>query len=149
MSVRSVRPLFIDTGAFYAWFKESDDNHNNAEAIFQSIRSQSLPYQPLFTSRYVLSELATLILYNDGHREAIRAFDAVYTSESFTFLTVSKEIYAAAREEFGRYNDHDISFVDHLSGVLADEHDIERIFAFDDDFRTPGLTLVPGDTGEP
>lgn len=149
MNARSAQPLFIDTGAFYAWLKQSDDNHDEADAVFKTIQSGNLPYRPLFTSRYVLSELTTLVLYNDSHRRALDAFDTVYDAESFNFLPVTQTVYAAAREEFARYDDQEISFVDHLSAVLAHKHSIERIFAFDSDFQTLGLTVVPVDTGEP
>lgn len=144
----AAQPLFIDTGAFYAWFKPDDDDHERATAVFDGIRSGELPYRPLFTSRYVLSELATLTLYHVGHREAVRAFDTVYDSESFNILPVDEAVFRTAREQFGRYDDQTISFVDHSSGVLATEYDVERIFAFDSDFRTLGFTVVPEDTGD-
>lgn len=51
--------------------------------------------------------------------------------------------------EFARYDDQRISFVDHTSGVLADENDIEHVFSFDvDDFHTLGFTVVPEDRGD-
>ena len=55
--------------------------------------------------------------------------------------------FEAASEQFDDYDDQEISFVDHTTGVLADKQGIEHIFAFDGDFRTLGFTLVPGDTG--
>ena len=36
-------------------------------------------------------------------------------------------------------------FVDHTTGVLADEVDAEHIFTFDSGFRTLGFSLVPDD----
>ena len=48
-------------------------------------------------------------------------------------------------EVFEQYDDQEISFVDHLTGVLARNRDIENIFAFDSDFRMLGYTLVPDD----
>ena len=56
--------------------------------------------------------------------------------------------FDAATTEFNRYDDHDISLVDHLTGVLAAERDVDHVFAFDGDFRTLGFTVVPDDTGE-
>lgn len=51
--------------------------------------------------------------------------------------------------QFARYDDQQISFVDHASAVLAHEYDVEYVFTFDsDDIRTLGLTVVPDDTGE-
>ena len=47
------------------------------------------------------------------------------------------------------YDDQEISFVDHTTSVLADERDIDHIFAFDSDFRTLGFSLVPGDVAPP
>jgi len=42
-----------------------------------------------------------------------------------------------------------VSIRNEPTGVLADERDIEHVFAFDGDFRTLGLTLVPEDVGFP
>jgi uncharacterized protein len=47
--------------------------------------------------------------------------------------------------KFERYDNQQISFVDHTSAVLAREYEIEHIFAFDRDFTTLGLTRVPAD----
>ncbi|MFC7079290.1 hypothetical protein [Halorussus caseinilyticus] len=58
-------------------------------------------------------------------------------------------MFDAACEEFARYDDHQISFVDHTSSGLADRHDIDHIFAFDSDFRTFDFTLVPDDVDAP
>ncbi len=47
-----------------------------------------------------------------------------------------------------RTGDRAVSFVDHTTAVLADERDVDHVFAFDDDFRTLGFTVVPADTGQ-
>lgn len=147
-TTQPARALFVDTGAFYAWFKPDDDDHERAKAVFDGIQSGELPYRPILTSRYVLSELATLTLYQVGHHEAVRAFDTIRDSETFNVLPVDEAVFKRAREQFGQYNDHEISFVDHISAVLAEDYDVERMFAFDSDFRTLGFTVVPDDTGE-
>lgn len=138
-------PLFIDTGAFYAAFVEDDANHTAADAVFQGIQSTDVAYGPLFTSRYVLAELATLMLYRVGHTAAVNALSDIRRSESFNILPVDSTVFAATCSHFERYDDQEISFFDHTSAVLADEYDIEHIFAFDEDFRTLGFTLVPDD----
>ena len=48
-------------------------------------------------------------------------------------------------DEFERFDDQQISFVDHTIGTLASEFDAEHIFAFDGDFWTSGFSLVPDD----
>lgn len=141
-------PLFIDTGAFYARFKPDDENHGAAVTVFEGIQSGNLRYRPLYTSRYVLSELSSLLLYNVGHADAVRVLATIRESESFNILPVDEAVYSSACDEFSRYDDQEISLIDQLSSVLARHNDIDRVFAFDSDFRTLGFTLVPDDTGE-
>ena len=142
-------PLFIDTGAFYAYYDPDDDEYERSRAVFEAIRAGELVYGPLYTSRYVLSETATLTLVRQDHATASRALNEIRAA-GFQILDVDEALFARTCEQFDRYDDHKISFVDHLTGVLCDEHGIERVFTFDPgDFRTLGFTAVPEDTGEP
>lgn len=143
-----VAPLFIDTGAFFAYYNERDKHHETARRVFQAIRTGELAYSPLSTTRFVLTELATLLLYKVDHATAIRAITDITAAASFNIVRADPALFADARDEFARYDDHEITLVDQLTGVLADERDVERIFAFDSDFRTLGFTVVPADTGE-
>lgn len=151
MTARSATPLFIDTGAFIAWYDDDDEHHERAQAVFQAIRAGDLPYRPLYTSRYVLSELATRLQRapNVGHAGAVDALTTIRESNTFNVESIGDATFVDACNEFARYDDHRISFVDQTSAVLAREHDIECVFAFDSDFRTLGFTVVPEDTGEP
>lgn len=142
-------PLFIDTGAFFAWAYERAERHDRAREVFDALGAGDLPYQPLYTSRSVLSELATLMLRKVGHAEAVDTLTTIRESESFNILPVDKPAFTAACDEFAQYDDHQISFVDHTSSVLAGSRDIEHMFAFDSDFRTLGFTLVPEDVEGP
>ncbi|MDZ7687982.1 MAG: PIN domain-containing protein [Halobacteriales archaeon] len=141
MSART--PLFIDTGAFFARFNESDEHHAVASAVFEDIRSGDGGYSPLYTSRFVLYELVDLLLYKVGYDTALGALDAILASESFNVLPVTEKTVRKARDEFERYDDQRISFVDHTSAVLCEEREIDRVFGFDSDFRTLGFELVP------
>lgn len=140
-------PLFIDTAAFFARFNERATEHDRARTVFDGIRSGELQYDPLFTSRYVLSELATLVLRKVGHRPAVTALEGIREASSFNVLPIGGDAFDRTCEQFARYDDQQISFVDHSSAVLADSHDIEYVFTFDRaDFRTLGFTVVPADT---
>lgn len=145
MSAARATPLFVDTGAFYARADADDAHHEAAGRVFAGIRSSDLPYRPLYTSQAVVSELATLLRYTLGHDVAARTLTAIRDSESFTVLPVGRPAFEAAAGRFVEYDDQRISFVDHTSAVLADERDVHHVFAYDDDFRTLGFTLVPGD----
>lgn len=142
------RPLFVDTNAFVALFNEDDIHYDRANAVIDGIRDGDLPYGPVFTSRYVLSETATTLLYGVGHREAVEALTTIRESSTLNLLDVTEPIFDRTAEQFAAYDDQQISFVDHLDSVLSDEFDIEHIFAFEEDFRTLGLTRVPVDTDD-
>jgi len=142
------RPLFVDTNALVAVFDEDDDHYESANAVVDGIRAGDLAYGPVFTSRYVLSETATTLLHEAGHREAVRAVTSIQESPTFNVLAVTEPIFSRTVDQFAQYNDQQISFIDHLDAVLSDEFDIDHIFAYEDDFATLGLTRVPVDTGE-
>lgn len=144
---RTPQPLFIDTGGFYAHVDDDDTHHEQATAVFEAIAAGE--YGPVFTSRYVLAELATLVLYNVSHRKAVTAFNEIRDSATINLLPVDPDTFDEAREQFEQYDDHEISFIDHLGGVLAANHDIIHVFAFDGDFATLGFTRVPVDTEIP
>lgn len=142
------RPLFVDTNAFVALFDEDDAHYATANAVLDGIRDGEVPYGPVFTSRYVLAETATTILYGVGHREAVEALTTVRTSATFNVLDVTEPLFELAAEQFAGYDDQEISFIDHLDVVLCEAFDIDHIFAFEEDFATLGMTRVPVDTGE-
>lgn len=146
---RSPSPVFIDTAAFFARFNERAAEHDRARTLFKGIRTGTVQYDPLFTSRYVLSELTTLMLRKVGHQPAVTALDTIREAASFNVLSLDGEQFDRTCAQFARYDDQQISFVDHSSAILADDHGIEYVFTFDsDDFRTLGFTVVPDDTGE-
>lgn len=145
MSGPGATPLFVDTGAFYARADADDTHHEEATRLFDGIRSGTLAYRPLYTSQAVLSEFATLALYKLGHSDAVRAMRAIRKSGSINVIPVGESTFETATGQFEAYDDQHISFVDHTTSVLADERDVEYIFAFDSDFRTLGFSTVPGD----
>jgi len=142
------RGLFVDTGAFYARVDADDTHHETATQLFEGIRSGEHRYQPVYTTQAVLSELATLCLYKLGHDNAVRILTLIRNSESFNVLPVGRATFEAAADQFVACDDQESSFVDHTTAVLAAERDVGHVFAFDSDFRTLGLALVPADTGE-
>lgn len=142
------RPLFVDTNAFVALYDEDDDHHDRANAVFDDIGDRSLLYGPLFTSRHVLSETATVLLYGSSHRDAVRALQNIRESPTMNVLELTEPLFERTVRQFEQYDDQQISFVDHMNAVLSTEYDINHIFAFEADFNTLGMTRVPVDTGE-
>jgi len=144
MSVRSATPLFVDTGALYARVDEDDRDHDRARTVFRAIHRGDLPFRPVYTSGYVLVELAGLIQQRRDTPTAVDHVQRVRDSPRITVRHVDEEVLDHSCTEFERYDDHDVSLVDHSSAVLADAEGIEHVFTFDpDDFETLGLTPVP------
>lgn len=143
-------PLFIDTGALFAYYNTNDTGgrHARARAVFDAIQTGELAYRPLLTSRFVLAELATLLVRKVDHVTAVRALDGIRSSPAFTICTLDESGFETTCEQFEQYDDQQISWIDHSSAVLAHEHDATHVFAFDSDFATLGLTRVPADTGD-
>lgn len=145
MSGLETKPLFVDTGAFFAHFVEDSPRHHRARAVMDRIQSGTLRYRPIYTSSYVLSELATLLLRKKNHDAASDALDRIEASPMIRTLHPDDEYFRDAVAEFQRYDDQQISFVDHMSSVLASAYTVDHVFGFDNDFRTLDFTLVPDD----
>ncbi|ACV11727.1 PilT protein domain protein [Halorhabdus utahensis DSM 12940] len=149
MSGAGATPLFVDTGAFFASFVSNAPRHDQARAVMDAIGDDRLHFRPLYTTNYVLSELATLVLRKAGHERASATLSWIRDSDAVTILHPDATTFGAVCAAFDRYDDQQISFVDHATATLAREHDVEYVFAFDTDFRTLGLSLVPADIDMP
>lgn len=139
-------PLFIDTGAFFAYYNDRDKHHERTRTVFHAIQSGELAYEPLYTTRFVLAELTTLLLYKIDQQTASRALGEILTANSINVIRVDSSTFTDARTAFDQYDDQTITLVNHLTAVLAGEYETEYVFAFDSDFSTLGLTRVPVDT---
>lgn len=148
MSGRGPTPLFVDTGSLYAVFDEDDAEHARARAVFDGIRSGNLVYRPIYMSAHALSELLTLVLARVGTAGAADVLQKIRLSRNITLIHPDAVAFDAACDQFEEYDDQEISLVDHLTGVLADERGVAHVFTFDKDFATLGFTRVPVDTGE-
>lgn len=149
MSSPGATALFVDTSAFYARLDERDQNHARARAVFDAIETGDLVYRPLYTTGYVLGELVALTLVRADRALAADVLDRIRTSPGVEIIHPDASAFATACDEFHRYDDQDVSLVDHLTGVLAGDFGVDRVFTFDaDHFRTLGFTVVPGDTGD-
>ncbi|MDS0475710.1 PIN domain-containing protein [Natrinema sp. 1APR25-10V2] len=149
MADSGITPLFVDTGAFYAYFDANASRHDRASAVFDAIARGAINYRPLYTTTHVLAELSTLLLRKRDHAAAVRGLTRIRNSPAFTVVQPTDDEFAAACRQFDRYDDQQITLVDHLTAALAAERSTDHVFAFDSDFRTLGLTLVPDEIHVP
>lgn len=80
-----------------------------------------------------------------GHDPAVTALATIRDAESFNVLGVGSGDFDRICAQFARYDEQEVSFVDHASGILADGPGIEHVFTFDRDFHTLEFTVGPGD----
>lgn len=65
--------VFVDTGAWFAYFVRRDPDHPAASTWMKQNR------QPLVTTEYVLDELLTLLKLRESHSVAIAAGELLWT----------------------------------------------------------------------
>lgn len=144
------RALFVDTGPLYAYFDADAPRHETAGPLIDALATDDCRYHPVFTTTYVIDELATLTLSRKDHATALEAVERVRGSNLIEIIHPTEQDFAATCSEFARFDDAGLSFTDHMIGVLATDRNADHVLTFDGDhFRTLGFTVVPGDTGDP
>jgi uncharacterized protein len=130
--------VFVDTGAWFAYFVRRDPDHRAAVAWMRRNR------QPLATTDYVFDELLTLLKLRESYRVAIAAGDALWQQRVARIEYVTSEDIARAWEEFKQYRDKGWSFTDCTSKVIMERLQIAQAFAFDSHFEQFGtIVRVP------
>ena len=131
--------LFVDTSAFVAVADHADQFHS-AAAAFVDILPESVQ---LITSNYVLDEMITRLSLTVGAEVGARAVERIWGDERYRIHTVDRAVEEEALRRLRKYADHRLSFTDCTTLVLLERQGIERVFAFDNDFRKLGYHMVP------
>lgn len=140
--------LFLDASAFVAYFDCTATQHDVARAFLGSVAGDQprFAYRPLYTNTYVVDEVVATLLSKRNHAVARDALEHVFSLAEDGMLRVLPETwdaFEAARDAFCVYDDHEISFTDHLVAVQARRRDVAHVFSFDDDFRVLDLDVLP------
>lgn len=129
----------VDTSALYAHLDSADANHERATATLLELLDAG---ERLVTHNYVLVETAALVQRRLGveatrilHDDVLPVIDTIWIDEPTHRLAITAMIGAGRRG---------ISLVDWTSFVVMRQHRLDRAFAFDTDFTTQGLEVVPG-----
>jgi predicted nucleic acid-binding protein len=138
--VRLPPRVFCDTSFFYACLDPSDTHHGEARDL---VRPATAARVELWTTWDVVSETATLLRYRLGYAAALAFADEL--RPRLHLVEYGVEVRAAAVDAFRTYGrDHRLSLCDAISFVVVTTL-LERMpcFAFDEDFRRLGLTVLP------
>lgn len=135
--------LFLDTSTLFAYFHPDVAEHERVRQFFKRVGNNEIPYRPLFTSTYVVDELTTLLLSKGSHEHARTALSRTLDSDSIEVIRETEEAFTTTRERIERYEDHEISFTDHMSATQMRARDVTHVLAFDGDFETLGFDQIP------
>jgi len=128
-------PVFVDTGAWFAYFVRRDPDH---QAALQWMKANRLP---LLTTDFVLDELLTLLKLRESHSVAVAVGDTLLYKGAARIERVSEEDFVRAWEVFQQYKDKEWSFTDCTSKVAIERLGITHAFAFDTHFEQFGTVI--------
>jgi uncharacterized protein len=132
--------LFCDTSFFYACFDQRDVNHQQAEDLSADAAASGARF---YVTWDIISETLTLLRYRCTYREALTFLTQV--KPHFHIVNYSESVRTEAEQIFRRNGrDHKLSFCDAISFVFVTTllDDLPSL-AFDRDFRSLGLTVIP------
>ena len=135
---------FIDTGVFFAAYSKRDSMHLEARLLL--ISAILGWFGKLYTSTYILDELATLTKAKVGGEEAVNLLEYILRSKKISIVSV--EAGETLEDARGRFRKHEgirgMSFTDCTTLAIQERMKINSLLSFDSNFRP----LVPKLFGE-
>lgn len=131
--------VFCDTSFFHACFDASDTHHPQARALVSVATTARVA---LWTTWDVVSETVTLLRYRLGYAPAVTFIDDL--CPRLRIVEYGSEWRMQAVDVFRKYGrERRLSFCDAISFLVVTVL-LERMpcFAFDEDFRRLGLTVI-------
>ncbi len=132
-----LRKVFVDTSAFYALVCETDRVHAAALAIHEHLKRDAAQ---LLTTNYVFLESVSLIQKRHGVDRTKQFGDFVSKHVEVMWITASQ--HRAAWDYWKQRGMRELSLVDCSCIAVMRECGIQRVFGFDDQFRTAGFTVL-------
>jgi len=131
--------VFCDTSFFYACLDPADTHHPPARDLVTEATATRVA---LWTTWDVVSETATLLRYRAGHRSALAFIDEL--RPRLRLVEYGPQARDQALDVFRRYGrERRLSLCDAISFIVVTTL-LDRMpcFAFDEDFRRLGLTVI-------
>jgi len=131
--------VFCDTSFFYACLDPADTHHPPTRDLVTQATATRVA---LWTTWDVVSETATLVRYRAGHPSALAFTDEL--RPRLRLVECGPQVRDQALDVFRRRGrDHRLSLCDAISFVVVTALlDHIPCFAFDEDFRRLGLTVI-------
>jgi len=129
--------VLIDTGVLYAEHDTDAARHEMAVDAIEAVYDGELG-QP-FISDYVFDEAITLTRRRTGSFASAKQLSDRLRGRNeyphvFEMEYVTASVFSDAVTVFEQYDDQQLSFTDATIVALAEQHDIDHVLSFDDDF---------------
>jgi predicted nucleic acid-binding protein len=136
-SVEESESIVIDTSAFFALGSFEDRFHNQAREAFWDLLARG----HLLTTSYVLVETQALVIRRLGFEAVRTLFSAI--AGLVEVVWVDEVLHSEAWDRLQARRAVGLSFVDWTVALTAVQRNAS-VFAFDADFRSEGLQVIPG-----
>jgi uncharacterized protein len=136
--------MFIDSGAFIARYRRSDDWHGEARRGWSEIRRHP---PGCFTTMLVLAETTRLLRRDVDTGKIAELLQGWLASPHLTILRDEHEDDLGALRLMTKYADQQVGLVDCISFALMRRYRIRRAFTFDRHFEIAGFEVWPQRTG--
>lgn len=137
ISLRFVKGLFVDTGAFLAKEVASDQHHEMATEVWRGLIERRVA---LFSSEHVFDETMTLLARRTNYAWAADwGHDAL--ASGISWLRASHSEWEEALRLMRKFADQSVSFTDCVSFTLMRREGLREAFGFDGHFAAAGFRL--------
>ncbi len=131
------RRVFVDSGAWIAYFSLRDVHHDEADAL---LRAAVETRRKLVTTNLVLAEVHRWLLFQAGIAPAATALDRIDATPLVRIVYANAEHHRAARDWLARLADQGITYTDASSFAVMTALRCRTVMTFDNDFVVAGFT---------
>jgi predicted nucleic acid-binding protein len=137
-AARGHRRVFVDSGAWLAFFSARDQNHAAAVALVRrAVESET----ELVTTNLVLAEVHRLVLHRVGIGAAAMVLGSIEASAHLRLVFPAADHHRAARRWLSKLSDQAITYTDAISFTVIEIERCAAAIAFDHDFVIAGFEL--------
>jgi predicted nucleic acid-binding protein len=134
--VKTLRAIFVDTGAWVALRYGRDHHHTTARALVHSIEAEGFG---LVTTEWLLAEAVALLKARGAVEHAVALGEAIQGGRLGHLAESAPERRGRAWDLFVRYRRLRVGWVDGASFAVMEELGLRQFFGFDQDFVRAGF----------
>jgi predicted nucleic acid-binding protein len=131
--------IITDTSAFLALLIETELLHKKVVEKHNEYLKINAHF---YTTKFVLSELYTRLIYDYSQREcknAIKLINANRNGFRLSILDIEDTLFKKAENALLKFAEHKLSFTDATIYTCMREFKLDEVFTLDDDFKKIGL----------